>query len=490
MTARIPVSWRKPRREWLKPGGIYPSGEPPFDIFPTVNDIIVAYFCPRAILHRLFHGIDRNPALKEGKGEGDLYHRFIAFLKSSIVSRRLPKLDLGIIRQEFLRFGGEREDLVGIWDSYLEPWNRAPALSEGRNRLDELNRISPDERIFFEVTVASERVPFHCEGRRLTYPLRGVIDEIDLDRQLIIERTIRGGPEDQRPPELKELQLWLLGKILSSIEREKYPQELKEVNFNKFRLIIETPFHNFEIDKQNPRFEEEVPKKAYPWIQDLTRSSRSISQAYRNQRCDREPVECNFMYTVCRRRPFTYPRSRSRMRQEFRYWYRPLLWELIWNRDLFQYKLLRLSRDELEQEGLATRAQATSFPDLNTAELKIVKEEEIGPFLAHIRDANECELIFGTPSIGQRVGMILKESRDDKLIVEVDRKHIFMSGNTLILPNITLLESKPWFLVTHMQRDMFRFEHIGRDKPDTAKGDSLVQLIEGLFGSRAIKREA
>jgi hypothetical protein len=486
LSTRVPVHWRRPRRDQLERGGIYPSGEPPFDPFPTVTDVMSANFCPVSILHMLLHGIDRSPLLivRRGMGgAGDLYHNFIAFLKSSIVTGRLRTLNPGIIRREFFQFGRNEglDTLNRIWSSYLEPWSL--------NRLNELSTTSLNERVFFEVTVASEYVPFRREGQILTYPLRGVIDEVNLDRRLIIERTIMGGPDDQSPPEPEARQLWLLWKILTSIERRNYPRELSEVNFDEFRLMVETPFNNFEVGKQNLRFEEEI-HDAYSWIRDLTFSPRSVSDAYRNQRCEREPgVECGFMYNVCRRRILPYPTARPRLVQELRQWYRPLLWELIWNSHLFQYKLLRLPIDTLEQEGLAVRAQVTSFTDQNTVEIEITREGETGPVLAHIEDAGTCELIFGTPSIGQRVEVRLHMSRGNRLLVQTRKWYILLSNNSLILPNVTLVESRPWFLINQTQRDLFRFAHIGRENATTAGEDSFVQLIESLFGGRVLRRE-
>lgn len=492
MSARVPVSWKRPQKNWLEPGGIYPSGEPPFDPFPTVSDIIAANFCPVAILHRLLHGIDRNPALVVPReiayveGAGDLYHRFIAYLKSSVMSGRLHNLNSGIIRREFLRFGREITGLEEVWRRYLEPWTN--------RKLEELNSITREERILFEVTVADLYVPLHYEGSRYTYPLLGRIDEIDLNRRLIIERTTEGGPNDESPPEWDERQLWLLWKTLSSIGPSRYPEELKSVNFNDFRLMVETPFQEFDIDKQNPRFEEEA-HDAYAWIRDLTRQSRSMIEAYRNRRCDREPgIECSFMYRYsgCRRRLFTYPLARPRMQRELRDLYRSLLWELMWNYDLFQYKLLLLPITDLEQEGLAARARVTSFPEQNLIELEVAREEEVRPILVHIGDAGRCELMFGAASIGQRVEARPIESYEphgNRLILRTEGSYIPMSTNTLILPSITLLESRPWFLIKLIQGHTFMFEHIGRENPNNAREDSFVQLIEGLFGSRVLRRE-
>jgi len=489
MSANIPVSWRRPETRWLEPGGIYPSGEPPFDPFPKVSDIIATSFCPVAGFQRLLHGITDSPELitaREIRGAGDLYHRFIAYIKSSVVGGQLRDLNLGRIRQEFLSFARGVRARHEIWRRCLEPWCR--------RKLKELNSITPTQRIFFEVTVASERVPFRYDGTRRTYPLLGRIDEIDLDRQLIIERTIVGGPDDQSPPRSDEMQLWLLWKILTSIEHSRLPREIEDVELSNFRLIVETPFKDFEVNKQNSDFERES-LLAYAWIRDFAHDPWSVSRAYANRRCDREPgVECSFMYRYrgCRRRLFRYPLARARMQREFRDWYRLLFWELMWKYDFFQYKLLRFSVDDLEREGLVARARVVSFPCQNTIMLEVIRERETGAVLAHIEDTGVCELIFGTPSMGQRVEarpLPTSEIGGNGVILRVDGSYIPMTTTTLILPEITMLESRPWFLTKLTQQLVFSFEQIGREVPDRAMEDPYVQLIESLFGSRVLRRE-
>jgi len=487
LSSRALVHWRRPRREWLEPGGIYPFGTPPFDPFPTVSDIVSADFCPVAILHRLLHGEDRSPTFISERrdrlrGAGTLYHEFIAILKSRIVNGDLQRFSPDVIRPEFLRFVRGQEELQEIWPRYLVPWLNGV-------RSGEHTSVSPRERVFFEVTVASEYVPFRYEEQRLTYPLRGVIDEINLDRRLIIERTIVGGPDDDGPPEADALQLWLLWKVLNSIDRHNYPEELRGVNFDDFHIIVETPFHDFEIDRENQEFERRV-HDAYAWIRDLTFDHRSEFEAYRNQRCDREPgIRCSFMHTVCRRRNFQFPQARSVMREEFRSWFRPLWHEIIWNSHLLQYRLLRLPLDDLEHQGWLARARITSFIDRDLIQVEIIRDEERGPILAHIQNSGRCELIFGTPSIGQRIEVTLESEAEGRLILRTSKRYLFLSNNTFILPDVALLESRPWYLTQRIQQDMFRFEHIGRENIVRARNDSLVQLIEAIFGSNLLRRE-
>ena len=124
--------------------------------------------------------------------------------------------------------------------------------------------------------------------------------------------------------------------------------------------------------------------------------------------------------------------------------------------------------------------------------LEVIRERETGAVLAHIEDTGVCELIFGTPSMGQRVEarpLPTSEIGGNGVILRVNGSYIPMTTTTLILPEITMLESRPWFLTKLTQQLVFSFEQIGREVPDRAMEDPYVQLIESLFGSRVLRRE-
>ncbi|RLG18672.1 hypothetical protein DRN63_01080 [Nanoarchaeota archaeon] len=500
MNNSYPVRWRRPRRDWLRPGGLYPFGEPWFDPFPEVTDVIVADFCPYACVHRFFHGIRRSPTLiteRSLEGAGDVFHQFIAFLKSSIVNGRLSRPTLGVIRREFEDFVDHfrrrrpfRMDSRRLWNDIIRPWCE--------RKLDELNEMHIGSRIFFEVYASDTHVRFEHNGRSFSYPLRGRIDELNLDDQVIIERTIVGAPHDEHPPDSDALQVWLLWKILTSISRENYPIEMRNVDFRSFRLIVETPFRDFEISRNNPEFEERV-LRAYSWIRDIARDPGAIPNAFRERRCDREPnIRCNFMYHYigCRRRLPNYPLARPIMRQRFRGWYRSLLWELMWSRDFFEYTLLTLNIEELERDGIIVRARSggnlIDTRDGMLIELEL-PDDVVGAVIAHARDLGRCRIVFGTLHLGQRLeGEVLESSREDRINVLIERRYIpIMQNSIAILSDITLLESNPWFLIPLLQRNLFRYEQIGRYREDRAREDAFVQLVEALFGGpRNLVREA
>ncbi|RLI84666.1 MAG: hypothetical protein DRP01_07765 [Archaeoglobales archaeon] len=486
-----PVSWRRPRREWLRPGGLYPLGMPPFDPFPTVSDVIAADFCPYACVHRLLHGVQGSPTITGETGlerAGDLFHQFIALVKSLIVSGRLRRLTPGTLRREFEEFMGHLGtryphgvDSQRLWDNYVRPWCE--------RKLDELNEIEVGARLFFEVDTSSAYVRFEHGDRSFSYPLKGRIDELNLDEEVIVERTIVGTPYDESPPDPDAMQIWLLWKTLTSIDRENYPSELRDVDFRSFELIVETPYRDFEVRHDNPEFEERA-LRAYSWIRDIAEDPRGILVAHRERRCDREPgIRCSFMYRYigCRRRLPNYPLVRPAMRQRFRGWYRSLLWELMWDRDFFEYALLMLRAEELERDGLIIRArlrgELTDTPEGTLIELEL-PSDAVGPVAAHVRDIGRCTIVFGTFHLGQRLeGELLDTSGEGRIRIIVRRRYMpIMLSSVTILSDTTLLESRPWFLIRRIQRYLFQYEQIGRDRNDRAREDAFVQLVEALFG--------
>jgi len=107
-----------------------------------------------------------------------------------------------------------------------------------------LKNISQSDRdkFFFEISVANYYVPFPYKDGKKSYPLEGRIDEIDIKNKRIIERTIKGFKEDTEPPALKDYQTWLLWKTLSSLKRNQLPSQWRDINFEEFELIVETPY--------------------------------------------------------------------------------------------------------------------------------------------------------------------------------------------------------------------------------------------------------
>ncbi|GAI17474.1 unnamed protein product, partial [marine sediment metagenome] len=154
-----------------------------------------------------------------------------------------------MVQERFLQFsqrhGFTIDESSDILRNHIEPWVRRK-LQNG-----ELESISDDDQLIFELSVGNARIPFHLEKGKRHYPLRGRVDEIDLTRKRLVERTIKGTPLDTESPLLKDCQVWLLWKILCSLKREQLPLQWKSVDFQNFDLVVETPYKDFTIKPDN-----------------------------------------------------------------------------------------------------------------------------------------------------------------------------------------------------------------------------------------------
>jgi len=114
--SRTPLKrWARPRRDDLEE--TYPSGRPPFYPFPTVSNVVNAAFCPVAIYHDLLHGTYQDatssPTWKM-KGVGNLFHQYIASLKSSIATGKQDLTGIDRARQDFSIHSQETINQNGI----------------------------------------------------------------------------------------------------------------------------------------------------------------------------------------------------------------------------------------------------------------------------------------------------------------------------------------------------------------------------------------
>lgn len=497
MTAkREPLArWRYPSRDCLL-GNEFPSGRPPFAPFPTVTNLLNATLCPVAIYHDLIHGIDNAliPQYGKEKQRGDLFHKFITHLKLSLKngSFKLSGYDiqsqLGMIQDLFLRFshrqGFSTDEASDILRLYIEPWVRQKLQS------GELENISEADKFIFELSMGNARVPFSLGRGKRHYPLRGRIDEIDLTRKRLVERTIKGTPSDTGPPLYKDYQVWLLWKILCSLKHEQLPPQWESVDFQNFDLVVETPHNDFTI---KPDDEGHVMDThyAYAWINDISISeSRGVFQeVFENAACTplTPHIECGHKFLNCFARNYPYPQSRPEIKRTFKPWYRLLLWEKIWEGDLFQYQLLRLSREELIRQGLISEGQIVSFKD-NKMELE-VGEENIGS----IRGYDRYTIIpYGTLFCGKRETATLVEVKKNHLTMELHgvEDTFFKDAILLPLPDLPppIMQEPPTYLKEQMQNALLRLQYSGVIKPEKSQEKSLVQLLEGVFGRQSIRR--
>lgn len=271
---RKPIKrWPLIRRETLLEEE-YKADHPPFGPFPTVTNIVNAALCPFAAVHDFLYGIDDARLRPEGWGSGLLFHEFIAHLKTSLAD--------GLCMP-----GGEKR----LYDDFVEKRYDA-AREEGwiyvrywlDRKRDELRKLNRDTRTYFEVYVANDSV--EIEEGYCHYPLRGEIDEVDTTNKRMMERTILGTDSGSSPPALKDFQLWLLWKLLCSLKRKDMPDVWRNEDFEDYELIVETPYRDFTVPKNNRDFEV-MAHDAFSWVHDISseRFKYAIWEAWQDKRC-------------------------------------------------------------------------------------------------------------------------------------------------------------------------------------------------------------
>lgn len=489
---RAPLSkWSYPQTDALQ-GETFPSGNPKFCPFPTVTNLLLAKFCPVALLHDLLHG--RDYALlgtpdPEIKRRGDLFHKFIAHIKESLIKGelKLSGYDISQLFHPFAeKYGFKFNARNDLYRRYIGPWVE--------RKFEELKNISQSDRdkFFFEISVANYYVPFPYKDGKKSYPLEGRIDEIDIKNKRIIERTIKGFKEDTEPPALKDYQTWLLWKTLSSLKRNQLPSQWRDINFEEFELIVETPYKDFSVSYENPSYVEEI-HSGYAWIHDISISeSRIIGQkAYENRSTDcpilNPEKECGLIH-ICRHRNYPYPQSRPEIKQIFKPWYQYLLWEQIWEGSLFQYQLLKLPKEELIEKGLILEGKIISFNGDRKIELEINKK------ISSLGGYDEYTIIpFGTLFCGKHMRAKLSKVKGNRLIIELISEGVFPSETAILFPDILessspLLQEPPTFLERQTQSGLLKLQQSGAIKEEKAKERSWVQLLEAIFGIKLLRR--
>lgn len=488
--------WRCPEREALL-GNVFPSGKPPFAHFPTVTNLLNVNLCPVAVYHDLIHGIDdaligRYPLERRG----DLFHKFLAHLKLSLKNEKFKlsgydtQAQSGMIKDLFLRFSQRRgfsmDAASDIWRLYIAPWVQRKLQQR------ELENISRGDQIFFEVSVSNAHVPFSLDSGIKHYPLRGRIDEVDLTKKRIIERTIKGTSSDAEPPLLKGYQVWLLWEILSSLKYGQLPPPWSSIDFKEFELIVETPFNDFPISKENPNWVMNT-HYGYAWINDISISESPgvFREVFENAACT--PIsphtECEHKFLICFPCNYPYPQSRPGIKQTFKPWYRLLLWEQIWEGHLLQYQLLMLERNELKELGLISEGKIISFSD-DKIELEISGKE-----VSSVRGYERYTIVpFGTLFCGKKINATLISVDGNRFIMEIEDEEVDLSKDAILLPPQSepppIMREPPIHLKKQMQNALLRLQNSGVIKPGSAQSKSLIQLLEGVFGRRPLRRSS
>lgn len=475
----IPVSWRRPERDVLLEDR-YKYSRPPFDPFPNITNVVNASKCPVAILHDILHGMGDATIPSGQYGMGNLYQRFIAHLKSSAARGDIPTP--WDVRYRFEMFAADEEVRTrsNCWRYYVEPW-----CNRNIQTLSEAN-----EKTFFEVSVANAYVPFKLGNRNVTYPLRGRIDEVDLENRRIIERTIKGRSTDESPPPLKDFQLWLLWKSLSSILKGNLPEPWRNIDFGHFELIVETPYRDFPVKKENTDFDNQA-HIAYAWIKDLAGGGKPEFEAYQHRACTytNRDKKCGAQW-ACFRRRYKHPTCRGEVHKEIRKFYPPLFWQQMWDYHLFRYQLLMLEKKNLRDLGYLSEGKVVSIRN-GRIEIEI-NPLQANPILERRTSSGELAnlLVIGSFFLGFELDAVLEEMSDDRFVMNVGKKNLPPSETAMVLPSeSSILKTSPWFLSRITQKDLFKLERWGYENDKKAEQHSVIQFLEYAFGKKTMRRE-
>jgi len=492
---------------------VYKRGPPPFNPFPSVRDVVDAALCPYAVFHKFYHG--SQSALiglrenEEGTKLGHHFHNFISYLKTEIVSGRARPSDAEGLFTRYCFSQHVDADTENNLKPYLRYW-----LRRKRESLEQLRNQRP--KTFFEVHVASINVTFGTFGRRVHFPLNGVIDEIDITNQRMIERTLRGREDDSEPPFLKDFQLWLLWKIISSIDRNIVHEVLGCEDFENYELIVETPYRDFYIDKDNPLFNE-LAEDAFSWINDLatgnySRLAIAISEAWQNKgfhgrpcRYGEEIEECA-LRNACYYRRRRYPERRSALGSDLRRLCYALFNEQVWVHDLLLYQLAYMEqcqdvdlRNDLRELLMGRSIFPAKVVEALDSEGFVLKVDEHlrGPLSeAHQDEFVNLDEIFGSFSVGLRRRARLdidnprSDIREGQIVVHVEGSVNVEGLSALLIKGSLLLREEPWYLKRLIQRSLFDLEKWGLDRNDKARTHVTVRLIDTLFGSGRFRARA
>jgi len=475
---RPPVKRWPPIRDDVLQEKKYKADNPPFGPFPTVTNIVNAALCPIAAVHDLLYGIDDARMRPEGLGSGSLFHEFIAHLKTSLADGSCMP---GGEKRLFDEFAEKRYDAAKEegW-MYVRYWLD--------RKIKELRMLRKDIKMYFEVYVANDKVK--VKGGHCTYPLRGKIDELDTTNKRLIERTILGADSERSPPALKDFQLWLLWKLLCSVEKRDRPEVWRKEDFEDYELVVETPYRDFTVSKNRRDFEE-MAHDAFSWVHDISsdRFKYAISEAYQKASCsyDARNPECTLDNRYCYRARLNYPEGRKVMHADMRRFYISLLCEQMWSNHLLMYQLMKLPLDVFSDWKIVRRIVEAVEVSGDKVKVRVggspprsvLEKAEEG------EEGREMNVIFGTLKLGllRKVGV---KNEGGKLILNVRGRDHLPKSVSIILPEVSLIREEPWFLRRKIQRDTYNFELWGLKKEEKARRHSVIQLVDAIWWDKDI----
>jgi len=474
--------WRSPPKSILMEEK-FEVDEPPFDPFPTVTLIVKTAFCPLAMLHELFYGTQgpiADDEVETGKpylyGVGKFYHRFASLVKIMVGEGKLPPRLDSILAEGKRRAIDEAfgKNALDSLEYYLRPWVQS-RLSDGD--------LAASGSTYFEIQVANF-TQFKDGRTSLVAPLVGRIDELDTERNRIIERTTREGEGLDSAPTGKDYQVWLLWKILSSIPKKNLPEPWRR-DYSNTQLLVETPHHVYEVDKNNDAFEE-TTIRALSLIHDvcdIQARPKTIAWIYENAftECRRDAKDRICGISICRAKRRTFPKCRKSIHSQFKWYYRAYFQETIWKRDKLMYQLLLLSRDDLRTLGIVYDCRIL---EQKQGKLKVWMNSQTFDSIKQLEpDERRCMILVGTPHFGIFTHALLQPCGRSEC--EISYEWVKMPSThevSILFPEASIFRPAPVFLNTVRQRRLYSLERWGKDRAVEAQKDPTIQLLEAAFG--------
>lgn len=473
------LRWRSPKTAYLE-GKAFEGGDPDFDPVPSVTLVTKTVFCPVLAIHELLHGLSSPlcDADAEDMGGvyrfGEVYHDVIRRLKEEMRGGWNLSPQEMVERMKELA-GREGKGMWSRMEYYASSWVE--------NRKKEGNVIA-GENTLFEVHVAGEVEFLDYMGKVKKAPLMGRIDELDLDRGVLVERTVRSGEEE--PPTMKDYQAWLLLKLLKSIDPKDVPEGWRR-DFSKFSAVVETPHRTYEV-REKPEWEEKTVE-ALSIIQNLSQKEEWVSTAIRVYRegyrkCREEGKSRRCGMGECLAGGRMYPKCRASMRAKLNRYCRAFLNETAWRKWLADWRLLRCTLDELEGVGVLFRGRVLKK---GKGWVRIELSPEASKALRVGRGEVGCSLLWGTPRFGMKVWATLEKVEETTCTMRCKDIPNLEEISLLLEEETSILRLPPVFLNSMRQRELFKLGKWGLDKEEEARAHPVIQLEEACFGSKILR---
>src|SRR5262249_20121271 len=149
------------------------------------------------------------------------------------------------------------------------------------------------------------------------YPLRGNVDELNLSRRLLVERTLEAAPLSSDPPAYKFWQAWLYRQAIITLEDFRRPRSLEALWQAPLQIIVETPDRDYPVTADASFVQ--TAAQAYYWIRAIFRGA-SHAAVHGEAACTPENPNdsCTHCRIDCFNIPVTYPARRDELRRLFR----------------------------------------------------------------------------------------------------------------------------------------------------------------------------